>query len=31
MVANGISDIFTLNGRDFRRYSDIVVVTPDKV
>jgi predicted nucleic acid-binding protein len=31
MLARGISSVFTLNERDFRRYSGIVVVTPGQL
>jgi predicted nucleic acid-binding protein len=31
MLARGIGTIVTLNARDFRRYTGIIAVTPDKV
>jgi predicted nucleic acid-binding protein len=31
MLARGIGSIVTLNERDFRRYSGIAVLPPDKV
>jgi predicted nucleic acid-binding protein len=31
MLSHGVSTVVTLNERDFRRYSGITVLTPDKV
>ncbi len=31
MLSHGVSTVVTLNERDFRRYSGIAVLTPDKV
>jgi hypothetical protein len=29
MLSRGVSDVLTLNERDFRRYNGISVMTPD--
>lgn len=31
MLAHGVTDVLTLNERDFRRYAGISVLTPDKI